>query len=98
MPADPNSPRTPIPSKVDTASKVVDPRLYFPAQFDALMRDIYSRGQEPERWRVLDAIEVRLDATGQEVEFILVQQVTNVVCRARVMLSRGKVEHVRYVV
>lgn len=58
---------------VNAFSNAVDPRKLYPAHFDHLMRNLYHSGQQPERWRVLDAAEVRLDEDGIEVEFTLVQ-------------------------
>ena len=58
---------------VNAFSDAVDPRRLYPAHFD-LMRNLYHSGQQPERWRMLDAAEVRLDEDGMEVEFTLVQQ------------------------
>ena len=74
---------------VNAFSNIVDPRKLYPAHFDGLMRDLYHRGQAPEQWRVLDASETRLDEDGQEVEFTLVQHVTDLVWRCRVLVSRG---------
>ncbi len=74
---------------VNAYSNVVDPRRTFPTHFDALMRQLFTKGHQPESWRVLDASEVRLDEDGQEVEFVLVQLVTNQVWRCRVLVSHG---------
>ena len=77
---------------VNAFSKLVDPRKRFPVHFDALMRDLFTRGEQPERWRLLDADEVRLDEDGQEVEFTLVQHGTeDMVWRRRVLATHGKV-------
>ena len=61
---------------VNACSSAVDPRRLYPAHFD-LMRNLYHSGQQPERWRMLDAAEVRLDEDGMEVEFTLVQHGTD---------------------
>lgn len=74
---------------VNAFSNIVDPRKLYPAHFDGLMRDLYQRGQAPEQWRVLDASETRLDEDGQEIEFTLVQHVTDLVWRCRVLVSHG---------
>jgi hypothetical protein len=77
---------------VNAFSKLVDPRKRFPIHFDALMRDLFAHGEQPERWRLLDADEVRLDDAGQEVEFTLVKHGTeDVVWRRRVLVCRGKI-------
>ncbi|MEK7411949.1 MAG: hypothetical protein AAB263_01385 [Planctomycetota bacterium] len=83
------------PGPVNAFSSMVDPRRLFPMHFDALMRDMYSQGQQPERWRVLDAVETQLDQHGQEVEFTLVQynaqRSEELIWRRRVLASHGKV-------
>lgn len=75
---------------VNAFSNIVDPRQFFPAHFDALMRSLFERGEQPERWRALDAVEIRLDEDGQEVEFTLVQHGTSLVWRCRVLLCHGQ--------
>ncbi len=74
---------------VNAFSNVVDPRRHFPTHFDALMLKLYKEGHQPESWRVLDAAEVHLDEDGQEVEFVLVQLVTNQVWRCSVLVCHG---------
>ncbi len=74
---------------VNAFSSAVDPRRHFPTHFNALMLQLYSQGHQPESWRALDAAEVRLDEDGQEVEFVLVQLVTNQVWRCSVLVRDG---------
>ncbi len=83
-------PKRPADSQaVNAFSNLVDPRKLYPTHFDGLMRDLFQRGQQPERWRVLDASETRLDEDGQEVEFTLVQYGTDLVWRCRILVSHG---------
>jgi hypothetical protein len=75
---------------VNAFSNAVDPRKLYPAHFDHLMRNLYHSGQQPERWRVLDAAEVRLDEDGMEVEFTLVQHGTDLVWHRSVLVCAGQ--------
>ena len=74
---------------------MVDPRKRYPTHVEALIRELRAQGQQPEHWRVLDAIEIRLDEMAQEVEFTLIQHVEgsddDLVWRRRVLASFGKV-------
>jgi hypothetical protein len=90
MPTQPNDSSAHL-RPVNAFSSTVDPRKLFPTHFDGLMRGLYAGGQEPERWRVLDAQEYRLDEDGQEVDFTLVQNGTDLVWRLRVVVSHGTV-------
>ena len=83
-----NDPIQPVP--VNAFSNAVDPRKLYPAHFDHLMRNLYHAGQQPERWRVLDASEVRLDEDGMEVEFTLVQHGTDLVWHRSVLVCAGQ--------
>lgn len=82
---------------VNAFSNAVDPRLHYPHHFDHLMRHLFTAGEQPECWRVLDAAETRLDEYGMEVEFTLVQRGTNLVWRRRVLISAGQLVAVQVV-
>jgi urocanate hydratase len=82
---------------VNAFSNAVDPRLHYPHHFDHLMRHLFAQGEQPERWRVLDAAETRLDEDGMEVEFVLVQRGTNLVWRRRVLVNAGRLVGVHVV-
>jgi hypothetical protein len=73
---------------VNALSNAVDPRRLYPAHFD-LMQNLYHSGQQPERWRALDAAEVRLDEDGMEVEFTLVQHGADLVWHGSVLRAAG---------
>ena len=75
---------------VNPLSRAVHPREQFPQHFDFLMRDLFSRGLEPEEWQVIAADEVRLDEDGMDVEFSLLRVGTNQVWRRRVDVRHGK--------
>lgn len=75
---------------VNAYSNAIDPRKLFPLHFDYLMRDFFSTGETPEAWRVLDAMETRLDENGMEVEFTLIRQGTDLVWRRRVLMNAGR--------
>lgn len=82
------------PQPVNAFSNIVDPRKLYPLHFDALMHDLFSCGEQPESWRVLDASETRLDEEGQEIEFTLVKHQTDVVWRRRILAAHGRVVRV----
>jgi hypothetical protein len=86
---------------VNAFSNMVDPRRLYPTHFEALMRDLFAQGEQPESWRVLDAIETRLDENGQEVEFTMVKRCSDrkeeVVWRRRITASHGKVVRIEAV-
>jgi len=93
-----NEPKPPADRQpVNAFSNIVDPRKLYPTHFDGLMRDLFQRGQQPERWRVLDASETRLDEDGQEVEFTLVQHGTDLVWRCRILVSHGAMVRIQSV-
>ncbi len=75
---------------VNAYSNAIDPRKLFPSHYDYLMRDIFTTGETPEIWRVLDATETRLDENGMEVEFTLIRHGTDMVWRRRVLLNAGR--------
>lgn len=75
---------------VNAFSNAVDPRKMFPTHFDHLMHNLFISGETPEKWRVLDASETRLDEFGMEVEFTLVRHGTDLVWRRRVLVDGGR--------
>ena len=75
---------------VNAFSNAVDPRKMYPTHFDHLMHDLFASGETPEKWRVLDASETRLDEFGMEVEFTLVRHGTDLVWRRRVLVDAGR--------
>lgn len=75
---------------VNAFSNAVDPRKMYPTHFDYLMHDLFVSGETPEKWRVLDASETRLDEFGMEVEFTLVLHGTDLVWRRRVLVEAGR--------
>ena len=75
---------------VNAYSNAVDPRKMYPTHFDHLMHDLFVSGETPEKWRVLDASETRLDEFGMEVEFTLVRHGTDLVWRRRVLVDAGR--------
>lgn len=85
---DPNAHQS---GRVNAFSSISDPRKLYPLHFDALMRDLFQQGQQPEQWRCLDAHETRLDEDGCEVEFTLIQHGTDLVWRRRVLVACGQV-------
>ncbi len=86
--AQPVAPQAGVP--VNAYSNASDPRKLFPLHFDYLMRDIFTAGDAPETWRVLDATETRLDEHGMEVEFTLIRNGTDMVWRRRVLMNAGR--------
>ncbi len=75
---------------VNPFSRAVNPRLQYPLHFDLLMRDLFARGLVPEHWQVVAADEVRLDETGMDVEFTLLEVGTERLWRRRVDVQHGK--------
>jgi hypothetical protein len=80
----------PASKPVNAYSNAIDPRKLYPHHFEYLMRDLYAAGHQPERWRVLDGTETRLDEDGMEIEFTLIQHGTDLVWRRRVLVCAGK--------
>ena len=75
---------------VNAYSNAVDPRKMYPTHFDHLMHDLFISGETPEKWRILDATETRLDEHGMEVEFTMVRHGTDLVWRRRVLVDAGR--------
>ncbi len=75
---------------VNPASRSSNPKLQYPVHFDFLMRHLYERGLVPEEWQIAAADEVRLDETGMEIEFTIVQPKQSLMRRIRVHVSEGK--------
>ena len=80
---------------VNAFSNAIDPRKLYPAHFDHLMRDLFTSGEMPEMWRVLDATETRLDEHGMEVEFTLVRHGTDMVWRRSVLVAGGRLVRIK---
>ena len=80
---------------VNAFSSAIDPRKLYPSHFDFLMRDLFASGESPERWRIIDATETRLDEHGMEVEFTMVRGGTDLVWRRRVLVDAGRLVSIR---
>jgi hypothetical protein len=80
---------------VNPASRAVNPKEQYPLHYDLLMRDLYSLGLVPEQWKVVAADEVRLDESGMDVEFALVESKQDLVRRRRVNVQHGKLVAIR---
>ena len=77
-------------------SRAVNPRLPYPLHFDLLMRELYALGLVPEQWQIAAADEVRLDESGMDVEFTLVEPKSNLVRRCRVDVQEGKLRRIKH--
>jgi hypothetical protein len=80
---------------VNPFSNAVDPSKLYPLHLELLMRDLHTIGEVPEKWRVLDATETRLDEHGMEIEFTLVRKGTDLVWRRSVLISGGRLVRIK---
>lgn len=92
-PAPAHAPRNPqgdAVTPVNAFSNAIDPRKMYPAHFDHLMRSLFTSGETPEMWRILDATETRLDEHGMEIEFTMIRHGTDLVWRRSVLINAGR--------